>query len=105
MLKTLCAMAIALVGQLDCVLPSTVPVLPLTPVQGQWEFACSSKEDSMRRRRFSEEQIIGLLKEAEARGTSTGNVSPARDQRRDVSPLEGNVRRPLDESSGWRATD
>ena len=39
----------------------------------------------MKRKRFSEEQIIGVLKEHEARGEDSGPVSQAGDQRRDGS--------------------
>ena len=48
----------------------------------------------MRRKRFTEEQIIGILKEAEVGGKTTELVSPARHQRADVLPVEGQVRRP-----------
>ncbi len=51
------------------------------------------KDRTMKRSRFSEEQIIAVLREQEA-GISTADVCPqARDQQRYVLRLEGEVRR------------
>lgn len=42
----------------------------------------------MRRSRFSDDPIIGILKEQEAGGEDGGGVPPARHQRADVLPVE-----------------
>jgi len=48
----------------------------------------------MKPSRFTEEQIIGILREQEA-GAATGEVCPqTRDQQRDVLQMEGEVGRP-----------
>ena len=46
----------------------------------------------MRKSRFKEEQIIGILKESEA-GVATPELSQARDRVADALPVEGEVRR------------
>ena len=46
----------------------------------------------MKRKRFTEEQIIGILKEAEAGIKTADLVRKAWDQPRDVLPVEGEVR-------------
>jgi hypothetical protein len=46
----------------------------------------------MKRKEFSEEQIIGILKEAEAGAVGDGSVPTARDVERDLLHVEGEVR-------------
>ena len=54
----------------------------------------------MKRKQFSEEQIIGILKEAEAGAVVTGAVPQARDVERDLLCEEGQVRRSGGSSGG-----
>src|SRR5262249_2066512 len=50
-------------------------------------------ETEMKRSRFSEEQIIGILKDQEAGITPTADILPeARDIQRDILQVEGEVR-------------
>ncbi len=46
----------------------------------------------MRKSRFSEEQIVGMLKESGGRASGGGALPTAGSERCDVLPLEGEVR-------------
>ena len=47
----------------------------------------------MARKRYTEEQIIGVLNEAEARGQDRGAVPQSRHERRHLLQVESQVRR------------
>jgi len=45
----------------------------------------------MKKKRFSVEQIVGMLKQAQGRSSCGGSHTEGRDQRADVLPMEGEV--------------
>ena len=51
------------------------------------------QETDVRKSRFTEAQIIGVLREQESRRDDGGGLSPARDQPADLLSVEGEVRR------------
>ena len=58
-----------------------------------YELVCAGKEGRQKRARFNEEQIISILKEAEAGAMVTGTVPAPRDLGRDLLYLAQQVRR------------
>ena len=65
---------------------------PIELIQDEQESSALRKDQTMKRKRHAEEQIIAILKEHEA-GVNSRSVPQARDKRGELLQLEGQVRR------------